>query len=64
MKYYEIKNLSNGSRDYPLKDGSSIYLKARSRNAGVVRVDEDNMSEAIKLAGKKRLININEVVVP
>jgi len=61
MKYYLITNLSNGPRDYPLKDGSSIYLKARSKKSGSVRVDEDNMSNALKLAEKKKLIKVQEV---
>ena len=61
MKYYSITNLSNGPRDYPLKNGSSIYLKARSKNAGFVKVDEDNISDALKLAEKKKLIKVQEV---
>ena len=60
-KSYLIKNLSNGPRDYPLKDGSSIYLKARSKNAGSVKIDEANMSDALELAAKKKLIKIEEV---
>ena len=52
MKYL-ITNLSNGPRDYPLKGGSSIYLKARSKKAGSVEVDGDKVSDALKLAAKK-----------
>ena len=60
MKYL-ITNLSNGPRDYPLKGGSSIYLKARSKKAGSVEVDGDKVSDALKLAAKKKLIKIQEV---
>ena len=60
MKYL-ITNLSNGPRDYPLKGGSSIYLKARSKKAGSVEIDGGMMSEALRLAAKKKLIKIQEV---
>ena len=58
---YAIINLSDGPRDYPLKDGSSIYLKARSKKAGIVEIDEEKISSALKLAEKKKLIKIQEV---
>ena len=60
-KFYLITNLSNGPRDYPLKDGSSIYLKARSKNAGSVKINDTDMSDALQLAAKKKLIKIGEV---
>lgn len=61
MKFYVIKNLSNGPRDYPLSDGSSIYLKARSKNSGSVKIKEELMSNALQLAAKKKVIKIEEV---
>lgn len=61
MKFYLIKNLSNGPRDYPLSDSSSIYLKARSKTSGFVKIKEELMSEALRLAAKKKVIKIEEV---
>ena len=56
MKEYLIKNLSDGPRDYPLKDGSSIYLGLK----GVAKVQEEKLSEALRLAEEKGLIQMEE----
>ena len=57
MKKILIKNLCDGARDYPLKSGDSIYLGARGRAI----IDENELSEALKLAERKRLVLIEEI---
>ena len=61
MKNFLIRNLCNGPRDYPLKDGSSIYIGAKGRSTGVQVIKEKDISEVITLAAKKNLISIEEV---
>ena len=61
MKECLIRNLCDGPRDYPLKDGSSIYLGTKGRSTGIVRVRTEAISEAIRLAESKGLLLIEEV---
>lgn len=56
MKECLIRNLCDGPRDYPLKDGSSIYLGMK----GTAKVQEENISDALRLAEEKGLISIEE----
>ena len=39
MKECLIRNLSDGPRDYPLADGSSVYLGAKSRSTGIAKIN-------------------------
>ena len=50
MKECLIRNLCDGPRDYPLADGSSVYLGSKSRSTGVARIQAQNISEALRLA--------------
>ncbi len=56
-----IRNLCDGPRDYPLADGSSIYLGSKSRSTGIARIQAQNISEAIRLAESKGLIMIEKI---
>lgn len=56
MKECLIRNLCDGPRDYPLKDGSSIYLSIK----GIAKVQGENISDALRLAEEKGLISIEE----
>ena len=62
MSDYLVRNLKDGPRDYVLKDGSSIYLKPKGKKTNIVRVDEDNLSEVLKLAERKKLVKLEVVV--
>ena len=61
MKECLIRNLCDGPRDYPLADGSSVYLGSKSRSTGIARIQAKNISEALKLATSKGLVSIEEI---
>ena len=61
MKECLIKNLCDGPRDYPLADGSSIYLGSKSRSTGIARIQTQNISAALKLAESKGLVKIEKI---
>ncbi len=61
MKECLIRNLCDGPRDYPLKNGSSIYLGSKGRATGILRVGMEEISEAIRLAESKGLLLIEEI---
>ena len=63
MKECLIKNLSDGPRDYPLADGSSVYLGSKSRSTGIAKINANNISEALRLAENKGLIAIEKIHV-
>ncbi len=56
-----VRNLCDGSRDYPLKDGSSIYLGSKGRATGILRISAEAISEAMRLAESKGLLLIEEL---
>ena len=58
MKECLIRNLADGPRDYPLTDGSSIYLAPKGRSSGTVRVPAEKISEAMRHAEEKGLLAI------
>lgn len=61
MKECLIRNLCDGPRDYPLNDGSSIYLGSKGRTTGITRIQFENVSEALRLAESKGLVLIEEI---
>ena len=61
MKECLIRNLCDGPRDYPLRDGTSIYLGSKSRSTGIARVPEENISESLRVAESKGLLLIEEI---
>ena len=61
MKECLIRNLADGPRDYPLADGSSIYLGPKGRATGIARVPAENISGALRLAERKGLVLIEEI---
>ena len=61
MKECLIRNLCAGPRDYPLADGSSIYLASKSRSRGITRIPAESISDALRLAESKGLVQIEEI---
>ena len=61
MKECLIRNLCDGPRDYPLADGSSVYLGSKSRSTGIARIQKQNISAALKLAESKGLVMIEKI---
>ena len=61
MKECLIRNLCDGPRDYPLADGSSVYLGSKSRSTGVAKIQTKNISEALRLAENKGLVAIEKI---
>ncbi len=61
MKECLIRNLSDGPRDYPLADGSSIYLGSKSRSTGIAKIQTQNISAALKLSESKGLVMIEKI---
>ena len=51
----------SGPRDYPLTDGSSIYLGSKGRDTGIVRVPLEKISNAIRHAEDKGLVAIEDI---
>ena len=52
-----IRNLSDGPRDYPLSNGESIYLGSK----GKIKISDSLISQAIRAAEEKGLLQIEEV---
>ena len=63
MKECLIRNLCDGPRDYPLADGSSVYLGSKSRSTGIAKIQAKNISEALRLAESKGLVTIEKIHV-
>ncbi|MDR1977931.1 MAG: hypothetical protein LBQ42_04280 [Synergistaceae bacterium] len=55
-----VKNLSPGPRDYPLTDGSSIYLSPRGKGIAWPEISPEQVSDALRLAEKKGSIQLIE----
>ena len=60
-----IRNLSDGPRDYPLKDGSSIYLPPKGKPIHWEEIAEELFSDALVRAEEKGLIEVkrNEAAI-
>ena len=61
MKECLIRNLCDGPRDYPLKNGSSIYLGSKGRTTGIIRIETEEISEALRLAESKGDLLIEDI---
>lgn len=61
MKECLIRNLSDGPRDYPLKNGESIYLGSKGRSTGIARIQYDDISDALRAAEAKGLVLIEDI---
>lgn len=61
MRECLIRNLADGPRDYPLADGSSIYLGSKGKATGIVRVPAESISGALRLAESKGLVSIEDI---
>lgn len=59
-----IRNMEDGPRDYPLKDGSSVYLPPKGKPAHWEEMSEELFSEALALAEKKGFIQIKRSDTP
>lgn len=53
-----IKNLDSGMRDYPLLDGSSVYLEARHKGVAWPEIKESLISPALRTAEKNGHVRI------
>ena len=56
-----IRNLCDGPRDYPLKNGESIYLGSKGRSTGIAKILTENISDALRIAEAKGLVLIEEM---
>ena len=59
-----IRNMEDGPRDYPLKDGGSVYLPPKGKPVHWAEVSEDVFSEALALAEKKGFIRVQRNETP
>ncbi len=55
----KIRSLADGPRDYPLKDGSSVYLPPKGKPVHWAEIAEDVFSEVLARAEEKGLIEVN-----
>ena len=53
-----IRSLADGPRDYPLRDGTSVYLPPRGRGVQWTPIPEDGLSEALTRAERKGLVEV------
>ena len=53
-----IRNLENGPRDYPLRDGSSIYLPPKGKPVHWAEIDSGNFSPALERAEERGFIDV------
>lgn len=51
-----VRNLAPGPRDYPLRDGSSIYLASKGSPQAITGINPENISAILKEAEEKGLI--------
>ena len=58
-----IQNLADGPRDYPLRNGASLYLAARGKTSGTEYISPDEISEPMLAAERKGLIRITRPTV-
>jgi hypothetical protein len=56
-----IKNLQDGPRTYPLKDGSSVHLPGKYRGAEYPLVSSEQVGVVLEDAAKKGFVLIEKV---
>jgi hypothetical protein len=59
-----VKNLSPGPRDYPLADGSSVYLPPKGKGIAWPEISPGQVSNALRLAEKKGAVELIEKNTP
>lgn len=58
MAKFYIRNMEDGPRDYPLKDGTSVYLEPRGKPVRWAEISSDNFSAALERAEEKGFIQV------
>jgi hypothetical protein len=58
MRLARVKNLDKGTRDYPLADGSSLYLPMKHKNVIWPKIAESQISPALRTAERKGHIQL------
>ena len=53
VRIVTVKNLDLGTRDYPLSDGSSLYLPMKHKGAIWPKIAESQISPALRTAERK-----------
>ena len=53
-----IRNMEDGPRDYPLKDGTSVYLPPKGKPIHWEEIDDKNFSLALEWAETRGFIKI------
>ncbi|MBR1602302.1 MAG: hypothetical protein IJ667_02555 [Synergistaceae bacterium] len=53
-----IRNMEDGARDYPLKDGKSIYLPPKGKPVHWAEIAENNFSPALAQAELRGFIQV------
>jgi hypothetical protein len=53
-----VKNLEDGARDYPLTDGSSLYLPMKHKGATWPKIPASRISPALRAAERKGRVQI------
>jgi hypothetical protein len=58
VRLVTVRNLDSGTRDYPLVDGSSLYLPMKHKGAIWPKIAESQITPALKNAERKGHIHI------
>lgn len=56
-----LRNQAPGQRDYPLKDGSSVYLPPKGKGVEWPEIPETQISDVMRTAEKKGALVIEAV---
>ena len=63
MAKFYIRNLEDGPRDYPLKDGTSIYLPPKGKPFHWAEIESSNFSPALERAEERGFIEVKREVL-
>ena len=63
MAKFYIRNLEDGPRDYPLKDGTSIYLLPKGKPFHWAEIESSNFSPALERAEERGFIEVKREVL-
>ncbi|MDR2523406.1 MAG: hypothetical protein LBC93_06885 [Synergistaceae bacterium] len=56
--FVTVKNLEDGARDYPLTNGSSLYLPMKHKGAAWPKIPVSQVSPALRTAERKGRVQI------
>ena len=62
MAKFYIRNIEDGPRDYPLNDGTSIYLPPKGKPVHWTEIEDKNFSPALERAEERGFISVKRTL--